>query len=227
MYTRAKALRVTPSEYTGHVVTMEDIIERKRAKAELTQAQEVALESASLRSDFLAHMSHDPHALNAVLGMTELLLDTDLISKQREFSRTVRDSAEVLLVIFNDILDFSKTDLVMQDASISGSLYKPVKGAKLFDRLTRIIREVFTPPAGGTTPCNTGINRPSLAMVHGPLRILLVGDNPIQQKLVLLQLGRRGYRADVAVTGSEVLRNSAQTPYDVILMDCHMPRNRR
>jgi CheY-like chemotaxis protein len=50
VYTRAKALRVTPSEYTGHVVTMEDIIERKRAKAELTQAQEVALESASLRN---------------------------------------------------------------------------------------------------------------------------------------------------------------------------------
>jgi CheY-like chemotaxis protein len=60
-------------------------------------------------------------------------------------------------------------------------------------------------------------------MVHGPLRILLAEDNPIQQKLVLLQLGRLGYRADVAVSGSEVLRASEQTPYDVILMDCHMP----
>jgi two-component system, sensor histidine kinase and response regulator len=112
---------------------------------------------------------------------------------------------------------------VMQNAGISECLFKPVKEARLFDCLTRVIGEASLPPAGGTAPGCTGIAPPSLIMVHGPLRILLAEDNPVHQKLVLLQLGKLGYRADIAVNGLEVLRASEQTPYDVILMDCHMP----
>jgi two-component system, sensor histidine kinase and response regulator len=497
---RAKALRTAPNEFTGHVVTAEDITERKRAETELARARDAALDSARRKSDFLAHMSHEIRTpMNAVLGMIELLIDTDLTSEQREFSRTVRDSAETLLAILDDILDFSKieagkltleeedfdlrqviedtlellaenahskglelagllqpntpTDLrgdsgrirqvltnllgnaikftksgevvvyvseerrnshhltlrfevldtgigiaaeaqsqlfqdfaqaegsttrqyggtglglaickrlvemmegeigfeselsrgslfwftaqlkhpvasislkqrrvdwlrdikvlvvddnrtngrvlhyqlaalsirddyassaeealqmlraaavsgtpyplaildmqmpvmgglalarimqsdpalsstrkimltslglrlqnhVMRDAGIAECLFKPVKEAKLFDSLTRIMGETSLPARGRTAFASAGMAPPSPIRVHGPLRILLAEDNPVHQKLVLLQLGKLGYRADTAVTGLEVLRAFEKTPYDVILMDCHMP----
>jgi CheY-like chemotaxis protein len=55
------------------------------------------------------------------------------------------------------------------------------------------------------------------------LRILLAEDDPMNQKLVLLQLRKLGYGADLAVTGLEVLSAWERTQYDIILMDCHMP----
>ena len=135
--------------------------ERQRATADLEKVHLELLEANRLQSEFLANMSHEIRTpMNGVVGVTDLLLMTELTQEQRELVRTVRISGESLLVILNDILDFSKIE--------AGKLeLNPID----FD-----LREIVNDMMDLLAPLAHGKRLELAALVRPEVPLLLVGD---------------------------------------------------
>jgi PAS domain S-box-containing protein len=95
----------------GLLAVSRDISERKRQEEQIRKAMEMAEAATQSKSDFLANMSHEIRTpMNAIIGLSHLVLQTDLGSRQRDYIGKVQTAGQHLLGVINDILDFSKVE---------------------------------------------------------------------------------------------------------------------
>ncbi len=322
--------------------------ELETKNAELDAALTAAYAATKAKGDFLATISHEIRTpLNGILGMLHLLTDTELNAEQRDFARTIKQSAEALLRIINNILDFSKieagrmeldsvefnlqivvkgvTDLLTPKAVEKGlelgitiegdvplllrgdpgrlrqvlinlvgnaikftetgevlvavgliedtgetailrfevrdtgigiradryeALFEPFsqldssttrkyEGTGLGLAISRQLVQLLggelsvtsTPGQGSVFSFTVRLGRPDAPDDQPPtdaqttvgLRVLVVDDNPVNQKVAINLLRKAGHTVDLAVNGQEAVELANRRDYELILMDCHMP----
>ena len=145
----------------------------------------------------------------------------DLRSPDRDGSalarevRALRSAAEMPLIQLSSV---GQSGQGGGPALFAAVLSKPVKPSHLFDALVTLFPAAAAENAVAGLPVEAGAGRRSRTE-----RVLVAEDNSVNQKVALLMLARQGFRADLAADGTEVLAALERQPYDIILMDVHMP----
>ena len=181
---RGAAMNDPEGNVIGYRGISEDVTSRREIQEELIGAKEVAESANVAKSEFLANMSHEIRTpMNAVVGMTGLLLGSELNAEQRNYAQTIRQSADALLTIISDILDFSKIEsgklelekhpfdlpVIVEEAMDCVALQAGEKGLELHWHIASDLPSGFTGDA-------TRLRQIMVNLLSNAVRFTAVGD---------------------------------------------------
>ncbi|MDP3331641.1 MAG: EAL domain-containing protein [Methylococcaceae bacterium] len=176
---------------------------------EAYQLVDEAQAASRAKSEFLATISHEIITpINGVMGMTELLINTELSSRQKHLAETIFRAVESLRSVISNITDLSqiengKAQLSIDDFDLRALLDDTAQIIPSQPQIAAALVKDESPESKGT--------------------ILIAEDQPINQEVGKYMLGALGYQVDCANNGLEAVNATAKKHYDLILMDCHMP----